>query len=113
MPRDTFDMFSNEPRGRFGEDERPPHPRTTNASTLIDLAMVLHHETSLGQTERGAVLVSSDGNEATAIWIPKSQCQIEPTGKTVRGTRKNGQSANFPTITLTLETWQAQNKGLI
>lgn len=110
--RDAFDIFDRTPRGRFGDDERAP-VRSNSRSSLVDVMMVLHHETSPGQSERGAVLVSSDGEERAAIWIPKSQCQVERFDKTADGHRKNGQAAQFPIVTLTMESWQAQNKGLI
>lgn len=112
MSRDTFDMFENEPRGRFGDGDRAP-VKSNSRSDLIDLAMALHHETSPGQEDRGAVLVSSDGEESAAKWIPKSQCQFERKGGTVAGHRKSGQAARFPLITLTLPEWQALNHGLI
>lgn len=112
MSRDSFDMFANEPRGRFGDGDRAP-VRGNSRSDLVDLAMVLHHETSPGQSDRGAVLVSSDGEESAAQWIPKSQCQVETKGEMCAGHRKNGQAARFPVCTVTMQQWQAQNKGLI
>jgi hypothetical protein len=42
-------------------------------SDLITLTLTLHHE-----TER-AILVSDDGDKARAVWIPKSQCELEET----------------------------------
>ncbi len=41
-------------------------------SDLVDLALVLHHETEK------AILVSDDGNREAAKWLPKSQVEIEP-----------------------------------
>jgi hypothetical protein len=112
MSGDAYDLFADTPRGRFGDNERAP-VRSNSRSDLIDLAMVLHHETSPGQSDRGAVLVSSDGEESAAQWIPKSQCQIELTGAMCSGHRKNGQAARFPVCTLTMPQWQAANKGLV
>lgn len=75
-------------------------------SDLTDLTLALHHETKL------AVLVSETGDEKKAVWIPKSQCEVEPTGRFCQqnnavGTRK------YPVIIVTLPEWQAINKGLV
>lgn len=40
-------------------------------SDLVDLTMVLHHE-----TER-AILVSDDGDRRKAVWLPRSMIEIE------------------------------------
>lgn len=74
-------------------------------SNLTDLTLALHAE-----TER-AVLVSETGDEKKAVWIPKSQCEVEQTGKFCQqgnavGTRK------YPVVIVTLPEWQAINKGL-
>jgi hypothetical protein len=44
-------------------------------SDLIELAVQLHAETEK------AWLVSDDGEAKNAVWIPKSQAEIEPKGK--------------------------------
>lgn len=61
-------------------------------SDLIDLAVQLHHETGK------AWLVSDDGDREKAVWIPKSQAEIEADGKI---------------HLLTCPEWLAQDKGLI
>lgn len=63
-------------------------------SDLIDLAMHLHFETTR------AILVSDDGDEKTAQWLPKSQ--VEFTEGPI-GTE----------ITVTMPEWLAQKRGLI
>lgn len=61
---------------------------------LTDVTLQLHHETDR------AILVSDDGHGEKAVWIPKSQCEFEQTGK--------------PGIVLvTLPTWLAKERGLI
>ncbi|MCL4743776.1 MAG: hypothetical protein KJZ83_00025 [Burkholderiaceae bacterium] len=40
-------------------------------SDVVDLEVRLHHETA------NAVLVSLDGEEKNAVWIPRSWCEIE------------------------------------
>lgn len=61
-------------------------------SDLIDVAVQLHHETEK------AWLVSDDGDKARAIWIPKSQAELEAKG-----------AAHI----LTLPEWLATDKRLI
>ena len=62
-------------------------------SDLIDLEMLLHHETEK------AILISDDGDEKHAVWIPKSACEFE---------RKDASL-----VTVTMPEWQALDKGLI
>lgn len=45
-----------------------------NKSDLIDIAVHLHHETAK------AWLVSDTGERDRAVWIPKSQGELEPKG---------------------------------
>jgi hypothetical protein len=61
-------------------------------SDLIDVAIQLHHETEK------AWLVSDDGDRKRAVWIPKSQAEIESKGKHHE---------------LTMPEWLALEKGLI
>lgn len=108
MTRDTYDMFAPPERGRFGENESARSSRrVTGASDLLDLDCVLHHETDK------AVLVSSDGSEARATWLPKSAVEIHREGKSVSATRKSGQRAVLPVVTVTCPEWMARQKGLI
>ncbi len=44
---------------------------TSNSSNLIDLTLHIHAETV------GAVLVSDNDDSSEAVWIPKSQCEVE------------------------------------
>jgi hypothetical protein len=61
---------------------------------LIDLTLQLHHETVK------AFLVSDDGDENHAVWIPKSQCE--------QGTAKGNGAYEF-----TMPEWLAMDKELI
>lgn len=63
-------------------------------SDLLDLTVFLHHETG------AAVLVSDDGEEKNAVWLPRSQIEIEQT--------REGR-----TIIVTVPEWLAMDKGLI
>lgn len=44
-------------------------------SDLVDLEVMLMRETEK------AILVSLDGNANKAVWLPRSQCETEPTVK--------------------------------
>lgn len=70
-------------------------------SDLIDLTMRKHAET------KHAVLVSDDGIEKNAVWLPLSQIEIAP----VLGT--TGATAASGTILVTLPEWLAIDKGLV
>ncbi len=63
-------------------------------SDLIDITVMLHHETEK------AWLVSDTGERKDAVWIAKSQAELEPSG---------GSSMH----TLTLPEHIATEKGLI
>jgi hypothetical protein len=73
-------------------------------SDLTDLTLALHHETDK------AVLVSETGDEKKAVWIPKSQCEVERTGKVSTGTVG---SRKYPIVIVTMPEWQAIDKGLV
>ena len=68
-------------------------------SDLVDVTVQMH-----AATER-AVLVSDDGDQNKAVWIPLSQCEVtfDPSMK----------ERNKGIATLTLPEWLAKDKGLI
>lgn len=68
-------------------------------SDLIDVALVVHHMTAK------AFLVSEDGDEKKAKWLPKSQCQR---GENLVEAQCGGRVWSF-----TLPEWLAKEKGLI
>ena len=108
MTRDTFDMFGEPDRGRFGDnDSAPARGRVTNSSDLVDLTLAKHH-----QTDR-AILVSSNGDENRAVWIPLSRCEVEAKTSYLNGTRKNGSPVNLQMVIVTLPEPVAKEKGLI
>ena len=112
MTRDTFDKFQPPDRGRFGDNEmaspRASRPRVTGASDLIDLDLVLHHATDK------AILVSIDGNEHRAVWLPKAAIEFEPQPPPyVTGTLKNGRQIPMARVEVTLPGPLAKAKGLI
>lgn len=108
MSRDTFDRFAAPDRGRFGDNEhRSDRPTSEARSDLIDVTLALHHETPK------AWLLSQDGSEVRAFWIPKSQCEVVRSGKQQGGYRRNGQRCNLDIVHVTLRQYLAKEKGLI
>lgn len=61
-------------------------------SSLVDITVRVHFETEK------AYRVSIDGDNDNAVWIAKSQCELECTGLYSE---------------ITLEEWLAKEKGLI
>ena len=108
MIRDTFDMFEEPDRGRFGERElATSQPRVTGTSDLHDLTVAIHH-----RTER-AVLVSIDGLERRAVWLPLSLIEIVMKNSMLPGARKNGQAVQLSCAEITVPDRLAKEKGLI
>lgn len=74
-------------------------------SDLTDLTLALHHETDK------ALLVSETGDPKKSKWLPKSQVEIEPTGKFCQRDNKVG-SEKYPVVIVTLPEWLAIKNGL-
>ncbi|VFU07883.1 hypothetical protein [Methylocella tundrae] len=55
----------------------------TARSDIIDLALVIHHETKPGMKNEGAILVSDDGDREKAVWLPKAAVEFEITSPDV------------------------------
>lgn len=87
--------------GRLSDEDR------VTKSDLSDYDLALHYDTGK------AVLVSDTGDEAKAVWLPKQHVEIERTGKTVTGTKRNGQKTSWPLVTVTIPEWLAKEKGLV
>lgn len=66
-------------------------------SDLVDLLLFEHHRTD------AAVLVSDDGEEKSAVWIPLSQVEIES---------KPGKPGGREVI-VTIPQWLAESRGLV
>ena len=64
-------------------------------STVIDLSVMLHHRTDK------AVLVSDDGDKASAVWVPLSQVEIDD------------DAMPGETVEIVIPEWLAQERGLI
>ena len=97
MTRDTYDMFEQKDRGRFGENEERQHrpgrgPRVTGASDLHDFKLVLRRE-------KPAAIAVSDPTKSESIWLPKSQIEWDHTSGGL--------------VVVTMPEWLAREKGLI
>ena len=67
-------------------------------SDLVDLSPRLHAETKL------AILVSDDGVEKHAVWLPRSQIEVVPGPGT-------GSASGI--VLVTLPEWLATERGLV
>jgi hypothetical protein len=111
MTRDTYDLFKPRERGRFGDDDEIierdllRYGVTTDNGRLVGIDVVRHHETDKG------LLVSLDGMEANAVWLPKGLCEITFNG-VVWGTLRNGRRLRMRQLHVTLPQPIAIEKGL-
>ncbi len=76
-------------------------------SDLVDITAALIHATP------AAVLISASGEEAKAVWLPKSRIEVHETGKSTQTTLRNGQIVMLPVVEVTLPQRLAAEKGLI
>jgi hypothetical protein len=104
--RDTRSLFDPPSRGRFGDNEEI-RGNDSVRSDLLDLEVVLHHGTEK------AVLVSLDGKESSAKWLPRSLIEIEVHARYVKGELRNGRLVDCAIATVTLRERLAKEKGLI
>lgn len=62
----------------------------------------------------GPVLVSTDGDTKNGKWIARKLiASLHKTGKTTRGTDRDGQRVILPIANLTVPEWLAIKEGLI
>ena len=104
MSRDLVDQMGD--RGRSPRDFDDSSDRVENVS-LHDLTMALHYDTGK------AVLVSETGDEAKAVWLARSQIEVESTGKQTDAVKKDGEIVKVALVTVTVPEWMAKQKGLI
>jgi hypothetical protein len=95
--RDTFDMFEDRPRGRFGDGEASDTSIRCNAdarSDIIDLTLEAKANRPLA-----IAVVDPAKPGASWVWLPKSKIEIETRGSGV--------------VVVSLPSWLAKEKGLI
>ena len=71
-------------------------------SDLIDIEVQVHHETSPGEENDGAYLVSTSTSSPRKEWIPKSRCELSDV-----------KPAPSKQATMTLPQSLAEEKGLV
>lgn len=104
--KDAFDIFTPPPRGRFGDG--PQRAEQVRKSDIIDLTVALYVETKPGKPDEGAIRVSDSGDDAKAVWLPKSQVEIERKGR-----MKGADGRHYGVAVIALPQWLARDKGLI
>lgn len=118
MIRDTFDMFQEPERGRFGDNELASEQSTSSPNDYGPVECALWHETPK------AILVSIGREESGAVWISKFKKDGTPlatyTRRSIHGaggfrgcTKHNGHSVRLPVIAVTVPEWLAKEKGLV
>lgn len=81
-----------------------------SSKELVEVFVALHVNPPKAQ----AVLVSDDGENAHAKWIPRKFIgSLHETGKTTVGTDRNGARVILPMAHLTIPEWLAKREGLI
>jgi hypothetical protein len=101
--RDTFDLFQQPERGRFGDNEAAPERPTLAArSNLCDLDLILHND----NPNKKAIAVSLDGRTPFErwAWLARSLIEYERAGIGVNGSAL---------VRVTLPENLAREKGLI
>lgn len=93
---DTFDRFTPQDRGRFGDNETV-RGNDSVRSNLCDLDLILHNDNP--NKKAIAVSLHSDTPFARWAWLPRSLIEYERTGKSQ--------------VRVTLPEPLAKEKGLI
>lgn len=105
MMRDLVDQMGGThgrpPRHTVADDDR------VECVKLHDFTVALHYDTGK------AVLISETGEEAKAVWLPKSELSIRDLGRTTPAIKKGGVRVPVRLIEITVPDWLAKNKGLI
>lgn len=101
MIRDTYDMFQDPERGRFGDNESV-RGNDSVRSDLCDLDLILHND----NPSKKAIAVSLQGDTPFErwVWLPRSLIEYEKTGIGVNGSAL---------VRVTLPERLAKEKGLV
>lgn len=68
-------------------------------SDIVDIDVTIHAESKRGESNAGVILVSLDGEQTKAVWLPKSAVEFKQTNPKI--------------FRVTLPEWLALDKGLI
>ena len=104
--RDLVDKMGGG-RGREPERIADDDRGSSQKARLHDFAMTLHYDTGK------AVLVSDNGEESKAVFLPRSVIEIFDNGKTGPAVNRHGESIVLPIVIVTVPEWLARDKGLI
>lgn len=105
MMRDSYDMFQQPERGRFGDNEqhRPGRgPKVTGASDLVDLNVVHHID-----KDRPLAILVSFGDRTKAVWLPRSKVEWTEVAAPARKLR----GMIDQQIKVAMPEWLAVDKG--
>lgn len=82
-----------------------------NKTEHCELELVLFYDNEA----RGEIFAGLDGNEASSVWLKKSDIQITDTGRTVAGVTTQGKPIGTPlsVIAVNIPEQLAREKGLI
>jgi hypothetical protein len=73
---------------------------------LHDLTLLLFHQTSPGDSEAGAILVSQTDEEDDAVWLPKSLIEFDRPDY-------DSKVDDPEWVTVVVPHWLARDKGLV
>ena len=103
MSRDLVDQMGDRGRAPRDLDDDDSIGRVS----LHDMTVALHYDTG------SAILISETGEEAKAVWLPRTQIEVTDTGRKTDATRKNGEIIKVAVLEITLPEWLAKKRGLI
>jgi hypothetical protein len=109
MSRDLLDLMGDTGRApQLPSDDAAPAERKTES---CEVEVVLHYDNEA----RAAILVSEDGDEAKAVWLPKSQIEFTLTGRNTPAKTTQGKplANGLPVVAVNLPEWLAKERGLI
>lgn len=106
--RDTFDFMRDgaRERDRFGDSDAAREAEAVR-SDLVDLDLVLHHQTS------AAIRVSLSGRDREGVWLPRRAIEIVPLKTSAEGCGRDDQRTLLPVVQVTLPARLAKEKGLV
>jgi hypothetical protein len=81
-----------------------------SSTSTVTVTLAVH----VDKPGNAAIRVSETGDDAKAFWLPRSTItEFDLTGKTTRGTDRNGQTVDLPLAEIEISEWVAKREGLI